>query len=324
MKDAVFYEVFDEEENQLRKFLSKEIDAEFVSHTIQASGHKTIPAPIISIRTQSSIPASWATELRGILTRSVGYDHLEEYCRRAGANVPCGYLVNYCSRAVAEHVLLNFLAVLRNFNKQQEQFVHFKRDNITGRECLGKNLLVVGVGNIGTQIAALGRGIGMNIKGVDIAPKQKDIEHVPLEEGVRWADIIALSLPLTEQTEGMINYSLLKQSRQGCILVNISRGEITPAEDLKKLLSEEHLGGLSLDVYPGEGALAEFLRGNSQTVTPSMKTILELKEFENVFFTPHNAFNTLEAVENKARQAADAVDAFLSSGKFINNVSQKQ
>ncbi len=316
MPQVIFYEVFEEEEEALKKFLPKNISAEFTWETIQEQGKRMPPAPLISVRTQSLIPPGWVAHLRGILTRSQGYDHLARFRQKAKAKISCGYLGNYCARAVAEHAVLAAMALLRKLKKQERSFETFSRDGLTGRECQGKKALVIGVGHIGSQIVAIARGLGMVVKGVDIVRTFKGMEYVSLKEGMAWADIVFCAASLTEKTNDMLHYSVFKKARQGLIFVNVARGEISPVEDLSRLILEDFLGGASLDVYDDEEALAHYLRGSQKKVSPRIRLIMELKERDNVLLTPHNAFNTQEALEEKARLSAEAVACFLKKGKF--------
>jgi len=258
--DVMFYEVFKEEEAALKGIIPEGIQAGYSAKTIQENKDKRAPADVISIRTQSNIPLEWANSLRGILSRSQGYDHLLEYQQSCGISVPCGYLVNYCSRAVAEHALLAMLALLKNLKRQIKHFDRFDRDDLTNIECRGKRALVVGVGNIGSEIVQMVKGLGMEVKGVDIDPKLKGIDYCSLQEGVSWAKVVFCALPLTDKTEHMFDYKLLKTCSPGLIFVNISRGEISPIQDLKRLLDENILGGVALDVYQEEDLLAGHLR----------------------------------------------------------------
>jgi D-lactate dehydrogenase len=82
-----------------------------------------------------------------------------------------------------------------------------------------------------------------------------------------------------------------------------------------RLVEGKVLGGLALDVYPDEGILAESLRSLCDD-SPLVAAAHNLKCFENVLFTPHNAFNTSEALLAKCRQTVDAVVMFLQTGKF--------
>jgi len=71
-----------------------------------------------------------------------------------------------------------------------------------------------------------------------------------------------------------------------------------------------------MDVYPEEAALANCLRSGKKVATPAEKSILDLSKNNQVLFTPHNAFNTQEAVEQKASLSADAVVSYFKKGAF--------
>src|SRR3989338_4099437 len=258
--DVMFYEVFKEEEEALKKFLPKNIKAGFTSQTIQAAGGKNPPAEVISIRTQSKIPGNWAAKgLRAILTRSTGYDHLLEYRRQTRSRVACGYLGDYCASAVAEQAMVMIGMLLRRMKKQIKNFENFDRNGLTGGEFRARRLLVVGVGNIGKQVVEIGQGLRMDVRGVDIKRNMQRLKYVSLNNGAGWADVIICAAPLTAKTRGMLDYALFKKARPGLVLVNVSRGEISPIKDLAKLLKQGKLGGLGLDVFEEEADLAESL-----------------------------------------------------------------
>ena len=156
----------------------------------------------------------------------------------------------------------------------------------------------------------------MAVKGVDIVRTFKGLEYVSLKEGMAWADVVFCAASLTEKTKGMLDYNVFKKAKQGLIFVNVARGEISPAEDLSRLILEDFLGGVSLDVYDDEESLAHYLRGSQKKVNSRIRLMMELKDRDNVLLTPHNAFNTQEALEEKARLSAEAVVCFLKKGKF--------
>lgn len=307
--DVYFYEAFAEEERELRAALPATVTAGFTGKTIQEAGDARPPARLISIRTQSAIPATWHGALAGILSRTTGYDTVR------GLPVPCGHLPLYCHRAVAEQALLLWLALLRKLTEQVQHFATFNRDGLTGSECAGKNLLVVGVGHIGGEVVKIGTGLGMNVRRVDLLPARAD---TGIADGLPWADIIVCSMNLTDQNAGYFNAARLRQAKRGAIFVNVARGELSPTADLARLLDEGHLGGVGLDVYDKEKELAVALRnaaGRGGDAAPTLP-ILELAGRANVICTPHNAFNTHEAVVRKSVQSAQSVVEFLKSGRF--------
>lgn len=316
MIDVMFYEAFEEEEQEIKRIFPADIQAGFTSKTIQEKGDSHSPAKLISIRTQSRIPLGWSQDMKGILTRSQGYDHVLAFRRKSKENIDCGFLGNYCARAVAEQAALMMMALLRKLKSQQKNFISFSRDGLTGLECKGRKVLVVGVGNIGKEIVDIACGLKMAVKGVDIVPDLKGLDYVSLSEGMAWADVVLCALSLTEETAGMLNYRAFGKVHQGVIFVNIARGEIAPIEDLKRLLDEGKIAGIGLDVYPQENLLADSLRAGQPAETPQGKIVLELAKNERVLFTPHNAFNTQEALEQKASLTVESVISYLNKGIF--------
>lgn len=310
--NVVFYEAFSEEQEEIKHRLNSSVKSHFFEKPIQAYGDHPPEASLVSIRTQSVIPPTWKSHLRGVLTRSTGYDHIHPHFSHS---LPCGYLPDYCARSVAEHALGMILSLLKRFKSQIRHFDDFDRNGITGHECLGKNLLVIGVGKIGSEMVELGRGVGMKVKGVDLVKRIPSLEYISLEEGIGWADIIVCALSLTHQTEKLLNRSTLQKARKGTIFINISRGEISPLEDLSQLLSDGILGGVGLDVFDGEAMLAEELQKGS---CPSV--ITTLRAMDQVILTPHNAFNTVESLARKAEQSCHSIQYFMDNQTFPNPI----
>ncbi len=328
--DVAFYEVFAEEEELLRKYLPNNYDYLFTAKSIQDTATSSLPARVISIRTQSEIPENWGDVLDGIFTRSTGYDHLTRYLAGKDREIACGYLPKYAARAVAEQAFMLLLMLLRKIDAQRESLQSFSRDGLTGSELQGKMLTVIGVGNIGSELVRIGYGFDMALLGVDIVRRRELIsqfalQYVPLETGIAKGDIIICALPLTEKTYQLLDYDRLSKANPNAILINIARGEITPPADLLRLLNEEKLSGVGIDVYDQEAMLGSYLRGEisledlpNNYKQDTLKTNLELLDHPDVIATPHNAFNTRESTERKARKTARNIQAFLSDGRFLS------
>ncbi len=315
--DVFFYEAFEEEAEELQRLLGGGlVTCDYTSRTIQEAGHIFPPARLISIRTQSVIPAAWADKLDGILSRSTGYDHLSAYLKNIQSPLPCGYLEEYATRAVAEQAIMLMMTLLRKLPRQMCMFCSFDRDGLTGQECAGKNLLVVGVGRIGSEIAVIAEGLGMNVKGIDLVRKYPDINYIDKSQGIRWADIIICAMNLTEENRGYFSCESLGQAKKGFIFINIARGEHAVTADLLKLLKDGRLGALGLDVYENEPSVAVSLRNPLESESREAAIIREMMKYPNVVFTPHNAFNTREAVRRKARFTADQIMYFLEHQDF--------
>ncbi|KAH3766144.1 D-isomer specific 2-hydroxyacid dehydrogenase NAD-binding [Pelomyxa schiedti] len=338
---VAFYEAFQEEEEMLRKYLPASVSAVFTKKTIQESGDVVPPARIVSVRTQSVIPEAWAPLMDCLVSRSTGYDHVLRY-RNATATalgdrkLVCGYLPLYCARAVAEHAALLWMSLFRKLPKQIRQFQIFERDGITGFECERKTLVVVGVGNIGSQVVVIGRGLGMNVIGVDIVHKFDWVTYCDdVDSALSQADVIVCAMNLTRANAGYFSEQRLRKCKKGVVFVNVSRGELSPVEPLLVLTKDHHIGGVGLDVYEDEQFLATSLRrsaaasasastsssvtitGGTEAQNQRVQHVMELLRQDNVLCTPHNAFNCEESVVRKSEQSAQSIVHFLQTGKVL-------
>jgi D-lactate dehydrogenase len=296
--------------------LPADIRAGFNAETIQEAGHSSPPARLISIRTQSLLPPAWAVSLDAILTRSTGYDHLLAYAAQVKVPPALGYLPHYCERAVAEQAALMWLALLRRLPRQIEQFRTFCRDGVTGAECQGRTLVVVGVGNIGGEVCRLGRALGMRVLGVDLAPQFTDIEYVDINAALPLADVVVCAMDLNASNQGFFAASRLNRCKPGAIFVNVSRGELSPSTALLAALRSGRLGGVGLDVYDHEMELGDSLRAGRTSDDAEVRATLELVQCDNVICTPHNAFNTAEALRRKCEHSVQQIATFRRTGQF--------
>jgi D-lactate dehydrogenase len=315
--DIHFYEAFEDEAKILKSLLGDDFTYAFAPETIQEAGHVTAQARLVSIRTQSIIPSEWAGQIDGVLSRSTGFDHLKALSVKIDRRIPLGFLEEYATRAVAEHAILLTMALIRRLPQQIRQFPAFNRENLTGAECEGKNLLVVGVGRIGSEIFKIARALGFVVKGVDIVPDKPDVSYVTRDEGIRWADVIICAMNLTDQNRGYFNERLLGQARKGLIFVNIARGELSPLNDLEQSLREGSIAGLGLDVFEDENLLGAAMRNPGAEMTGRAAQIARMLALPNVLFTPHNAFNSSEALRRKSELTVQQIRHFFQHGDFL-------
>lgn len=317
MHHVFFYEAFEEELAALRRHMPPGVEAGYTWKTIQETGDSAPPAPLISIRTQSVLPPAWAPQLRGVLTRSTGYDHVLTWHARSGVAVPAGWLPLYCHRAVAEHAVIVAMALLRKLPRQVAQFRDFNRDGLTGRECLARRLLIVGVGKIGGEAARIAQALGMAVRGVDPVRRHGFIEYTTPEAGLPWADVVLCAMSLNQGNRGYFNAATFAAMKPGAIFVNVARGELSPAPALLAALDSGQLGGVGLDVYDREPELAVALRARKESDSPDARAVLALADRPDAILTPHNAFNTLESVDRKSEQSAQQIVHFMEAGAFL-------
>lgn len=312
--DIMFYEAFREEVEALQRYLPPSIRAGFTAQTVQATADPQPPAPLISIRTQSMVPDAWLPELKGLLARTTGYDHLRGYAQQA-PTLPLACLPEYCSRAVAEQAALLWMALLRRLPAQLAQWSNFKRDGLTGGECEGRTLVVAGVGRIGHEVARIGRGLGMQVLGVEVRPVHDDLTYAAWPDAATRADVVVACMDLNPTSHHFFRSETLRLLKPGALLINVARGELVDLTAVSAALDEGRLGGLAMDVFADETHVADALRG-VRAPTPEVTLLHQLARRPQVMFTPHNAFNTLEAVERKSRDSVEQVSHFLREGRF--------
>jgi phosphoglycerate dehydrogenase-like enzyme len=155
------------------------------------------------------------------------------------------------------------------------------------RELAGQTLFLVGLGEIGREVARLGKALGMRTVGfrrtVAPAPAHVDEVHGPgrLAELAGRADAMVVSLPLTDQTAGLIDRATIERLPAGCIFVNVGRGAVVDEPALVEALRAGRIAGAALDVFA------------SEPLPPSSP----LWTLPNVLVTPHAA--ALSARENE-------------------------
>jgi phosphoglycerate dehydrogenase-like enzyme len=216
------------------------------------------------------------------------------------------------SPAVADHALALLLAVTRRINTYgaQQRTGRFQQPWANAAVVLdsgipeleGKNLLVVGLGGIGTEIARRGSAFGMHVRGTRNSSREGPdfVEYVGLadetEALVAWADFVVNALPLTPQTRGLFDTKLLTVMKPNTFFINVGRGETVVTDDLVDALATGKLAGAGLDV------------NDPEPLTPGHP----LWAMPNVVLTPHMAAasDQLErrllvlAMENVRRYAA--------------------
>jgi D-lactate dehydrogenase len=159
--------------------------------------------------------------------------------------------------------------------------------------------------------------LGFVVKGVDIVLDKTDVDYVTREEGIPWADVIVCAMNLTGENRGYFDYELLSRAKKGCIFVNIARGEMSPLGDLERLLADGKISGLGLDVFEDEGALGAALRNPGGSSTAQAAQVKRILSHPNVVLTPHNAFNSCEALRRKSELTVHQIRHFFKHRDFL-------
>ena len=218
------------------------------------------------------------TSLRYIQLTSAGFDRVPmDYVERHGIKI-------YNARGVysvpmAEYAISGVLQLYKQshfFYENQKKRVWEKHRGLL--ELCGKTVCIVGCGSVGTECAKRFQAFGCKVLGVDLYPREdnaykKIYSLSSLDEALSQANVVVLTLPLTEETRYMMNEQRFAKMKNGSVLVNIARGAVVEENALCQALDEKLLGAV-LDVFEME-PLAE-------------DNVLWQKE--NVMITPHNSF----------------------------------
>ena len=268
--------------------------------------------------------------LKYITTRSTGFDHIDlKSCGRK--NILISNVPTYGENTVAEHTFVLILALSRKIYPSLERTKKgdFSLGNLRGFDLKGKTLGVVGVGNIGRHVVRIAKGFEMNILAYDIKKDKKfakkiGFKYVPLHYLFRNSDIITLHVPYNKATHYLVNLKTLKLFKKGCYLINTARGGVCDTTALLKGLKQGIFAGLGLDVLEEECFIKEEreLLTSAFEKTCDLKTVLEnhiLINQPNVIITPHNAFNSKEALTRILDTTIGNIEAF-AKGKPTNLV----
>ena len=218
------------------------------------------------------------TSLRYIQLTSAGFDRVPmDYVQSHGITIHNARGVY--SIPMAEFALSGVLQLYKQsrfFYENQKKSVWEKHRGVL--ELCGKTVCIVGCGNVGTECAKCFQVFGCKVLGVDLYPREDNAyERIyslsDLDNCLPQADVVVLTLPLTEETRGMMNEQRFAVMKDGAVLVNIARGAVVDEPALLKALDEKLFGAV-LDVFEEE-PLPE---NNS------------LWKRENVILTPHNSF----------------------------------
>jgi D-3-phosphoglycerate dehydrogenase len=192
------------------------------------------------------------------------------------------------TRSVAELVIAEMIALSRQLG-DRSMMAHkgeWLKSADGSREIRGKTLGIVGYGHIGSQVSVLAEALGMRVVFYDVIkklPLGNAQSMKSISELLKVSDFVTLHVPETPQTQNMISKKELQKMKKGSYLINASRGTVIVIEDLVESLSEKHLAGCAIDVFPKEPS------SNKE------KFKSPLQGLSNVILTPHIGGSTEEA-----------------------------
>jgi phosphoglycerate dehydrogenase-like enzyme len=211
---------------------------------------------------------------------------------------------------LAEFCLLGLLAFAKGLPRLLDDRRARRWDHYPTQELRGRTLLIVGLGKIGAEVARLAAAFGMRVIGLNRSGVS-DCTHVqqagPIEDLSDWlprADAVVISLPLTEETRGLIDTAAIAAMKRGAIVVNVGRGGVVEEPALIGALRDQKLGGAALDVYATEPLGAE---------SPFW-------ELPNVLLSPHTAALSLHENERIVSLFIENLRRYLRGDQLLNRV----
>ena len=198
----------------------------------------------------------------------------------------------------------------------------FRLPELTGQDLRGKTLGVIGTGHIGQRVLQIGHGFSMETLAYDVFPKdgleaELGCSYVSMEELLSRADFVSLHVPYNAHTHHLMNAERMAAMKPGALLLNTARGPLVDTAALITYLNSGHLGGAALDVVEGEKLLSYeqemALLQSGETDEDTMRHSIEisaLQKMPNVIVSPHNAFNTTEAIGRINQTTVDNIIGF--------------
>ena len=243
---------------------------------------------VIIVRSRTKITKeviNAATNAKIIARVGVGLDNIDQDAART-RNIRVINAAEAAINAVSELAIGHMISLARSipYADSETKRGHWVKNSLSGVELKGKYLGVVGVGNIGRNLARIAKALRMNLIGYDLYPINRDfVKEVglittDLDTLVESADFITCHVPLTQETRHMFNAERFSKMKKTAFIINTSRGQIIDEKALYNALAERKIAGAALDVFE---------------IEPPTNTMLI--ELPNVICTPHIGSQTREA-----------------------------
>ncbi len=232
-------------------------------------------------------------------------------CRRKGVvvfNAPYSNTRSVVELAIGQIIMLMRSVFPRSMEIHQGQW---NKTAANSREVRGKNLGIVGYGNIGKQLSVLAEAIGMRVYYYDVADQLalgNAIRCNSLEDLLNVSDVVTLHIDDNKANNNFIGEREINQMKDGAMLINLARGFVVDIPALVNGLKSGKLGGAAIDVYPEEP------RSNGDFIT-------ELQGIPNVILTPHVGGSTEEAQRDIADFVPNKIMDYINSGNTVDAVN---
>ena len=260
---------------------------------------------LIPIRERTKFPAALLEKLPDLEYISQTGSHA--YHIDLNAATRAGIVVSLApgSNSAAELTFGLMLDVMRRISESDRAMRRGEWPLVLGYVLKGKTLGILGLGKIGTEVAAVARAFGMRVIAWGPTLTQEraaksDATYLPLDEVLKTADVVSIHLKLSDQSKNLLGEARLRLLKKSAYLVNTARGAIVDELALVKILREKAIAGAALDVFVDEPL-------------PKNHPLLEL---DNVVLTPHLGWPTDSGfagfAENAVANILDYMDGKLT------------
>jgi len=246
-----------------------------------------------------------ASSVKLVCIAATGYNNVDlPVAKQLG--IPVCNIPGYSTQSVVQLVFTFLLTLASNLIpyvndvrsgkwERQSQFCFIDHPIV---ELAGKNLGIVGYGNLGKQVAAIAAAFGMNILiASHDSSKKPQMGTLPLEQVLREADFLTLHVPLTPKTENLIGRKELELMKPTAFLINTARGGIVNEKDLAMCLKERRIAGAAFDVLTTE--------------PPKEGNPLLGSNIPGLLLTPHIGWASFESRSRLLAILKDNIQAFL-------------
>lgn len=213
-------------------------------------------AMIVAFTEVNEVLLAHAPHLKIVCKHGVGVDNIDLIATKK-RNIFVTNVPNANKHAVADFAFSLLLNCARKISQAEKQTRSGQWPRIFATDAYGKTLGIVGLGNIGKQVALRAQGFNMRVLAYDFYPdsdfaEKHNIEFVSLDELTRQSDFITLHTPLTAETHHLFDADRIGKMKKNAYLINVSRGGVVDEQALYHALSSQKISGAAADVFEEE------------------------------------------------------------------------
>lgn len=244
--------------------------------------------------------------LKIICLTATGYNNIDTIAAKKAGIAVCN-VAGYSTDSVAQHTIAMLLYQMQHLKYYDDYikdgcysnspiFTHIERP---WSEIKGKKWGIIGMGNIGRKVAGIGTAFGAEISYFSTSgvKRNEDYPEISMDQLIKESDIISIHAPLNQKTLNLISFKQLNNCKKNLILLNLGRGGIVNEEALAQAIDNNLIAGACIDVLTSEPVKSD-------------NPLVNLKNKENLYITPHIAWASLEARNKVVSEICENIKAF--------------